>query len=160
MSNNRPKLERALRRLIRAAIDAADFDQQVIDEDSRLLDFSDGSNDVDHDSEADIDDEVDESEAIDGYPVGPVTSMSKYFRRMARRRLRYAYRDLHAALEAELADEVLPKEVVAILPPYFLVKQIPEEQAQELRTVGKSKGLKGEALDRFVLGEFRKARQS
>ena len=155
MSNNRPKLERALRRLIRAAIDAGDLDQQVIDEDSQLRELADND---DEDGEVRDDDEPGEVADFDDYVAAGVTSMPKYFRRMARRRLRYAYRDLRTALDEEFADDVLPKEIVAILPPEFLVKQVPGEQAEELRKVGRAKGLKGEALDRFVLKKFRRDR--
>jgi hypothetical protein len=112
----------------------------------------------DGDYEADEEAVSETANESDEYMPTTATSMPKYFRRMARRRLRYAYRDLRAALDEDFADDVLPKEVVALLPPEFLVNQVPNEQADEFRKIGREKGLKGEGLDRFVLKSFKSGR--
>jgi|ERR1041385_749524 hypothetical protein len=124
MSNKRTAIERALRRLIRGALDAAEYDQQVIDFRAGL-----------------------------SRNVSPIAI---YSRRMARRRMRYAYRALCAALDSESVEDALPREVVAILPPELLVKSLPAKDHEQFRRDGRARGLKGEALDRFMLREYKK----
>ena len=72
--------------------------------------------------------------------------------------LHSSLRAIEEAFEQEFASDVLPKDVLAILPPDLLVRQVPAEIDEELRRIGRKKGLKSEALDRFVLKEFAKRR--